>query len=117
MKTKLPPEARIGSELEELLIAQLRYAGLPTPEREFKFSADRGWRLDLVFEPQRVAVEIHGGTWTGGRHVRGGGFQEDRIKINEAQIEGWMVLEFTEKDVRTAAAISVIERALKMRGS
>jgi len=39
-------------------------------------------------------VELHGGTWTGGRHVRGDGFADDREKVNAAQLAGWTVLEY-----------------------
>jgi hypothetical protein len=64
-------------------------------EREYPFCApERGWRFDAAW-PERVAVELHGGTWSQGRHVRGGGFRDDREKMNAATLLGWLVFEFT----------------------
>jgi len=49
--------------------------------------------LDAVWLEWRVAVEVHGGVHAGGRHTRGQGFINDREKMNEAQLLGWIVLE------------------------
>lgn len=101
------------SELEAELAGQIAAAGLPAPTPQYVFHSTRKWRLDFAWPAAMVAAEVHGGTWTRGRHVRGGGFQKDREKMNEAQLLGWLVLEFTDRDVRTGEAVSVIERALK----
>ena len=42
-----------------------------------------------------AAVEIEGGTWSGGRHTRGAGYEADCIKYNIATLKGWRVLRFT----------------------
>jgi hypothetical protein len=102
------------STLEALLAAQLHYAGLPIPTAQYHFARPRLWRFDLAYVDKKIAIEIHGGTWIQGRHVRGEGFHADRVKMNEAQLLGWMVLEFTEADVRNAGAVGVIERALRV---
>jgi len=39
-----------------------------------------------------LAVEVDGGTWTGGRHTRGAGFEADCEKLNAAVIAGFRVL-------------------------
>ena len=41
--------------------------------REYRFHPDRKWRSDFCWpaEDVRLFVEIEGGIWTDGRHVRG----------------------------------------------
>ena len=86
------------------------------PEQQYKFHPKRRWRLDFAWprgweyppwiETENgprgklvlrspVAVELHGGTWSGGRHVRGEGFRKDREKMNAATSTDWRVFEFT----------------------
>ncbi|HEY7313861.1 MAG TPA: hypothetical protein VH643_31215 [Gemmataceae bacterium] len=60
----------------------LQAAGLPPPNREHRFAPPRRWRFDLAWPSLRLALEIEGGTWTGGRHVRGKGYENDREKYN-----------------------------------
>jgi hypothetical protein len=43
----------------------------------------------------RVAVEVMGGTWTGGRHVRGSGYRRDCIKLLHAAELQWQVIYLT----------------------
>ena len=70
-------------------------ATLPTPQREYRFDARRKWRFDFAWVHERLAVEIEGGAYTGGRHARGGGFERDAEKYNAATLAGWRVLRFT----------------------
>ena len=69
--------------------------GAPEPEREYRFAPPRRWRLDFAFPEAMVAVELDGGTWTGGRHVRGSGYAADCEKHNAAVLAGWSVLRLT----------------------
>lgn len=66
-----------------------------TPESEYRFTEARDWRLDYAWPDCRVAVEIEGGAWTGGRHTRGRGFIEDCKKYNSVQLLGWTLLRYT----------------------
>lgn len=92
-------------------------AGLPAPDKEHQFAApDRKWALDLAFVPWHVAVEIQGGVWTHGHHTRGRGFLDDREKINEAQLCGWIVLEVTPEQMESGEVFALVERALLARG-
>ena len=68
-----------------------RAAGLPEPMPEFMF-CERKWRFDWAWPTERIALEVEGGAWTGGRHTRGKGFLGDIEKYNRAQLDGWMVL-------------------------
>lgn len=107
----------------ETLLLQIKGAGLPRPEREYRFDAKRRWRFDLSWRRPHhhlplgnVAVEIHGAIYTQGRHVRGQGFEADREKVNEAQLQGWVVIECTEAQIESGQALSWIERALGVNG-
>jgi hypothetical protein len=63
--------------------------------REHRFAPPRRWRFDLAIPLRMVAVEIDGGTWTGGRHVRGDGYERDCRKLNAATALGWAVYRMT----------------------
>jgi len=103
------------SELEATLAFHIRTAGLPEPEREYRFHPVRRWRFDFAYPDKMIAIECEGGTWSGGRHSRGQGFEDDCIKYNTAAIMGWTVLRFTGKLINNWYAISVIEEALERR--
>lgn len=96
----------------ETLLLQIKLAGLPLPALEHQSHPTRKWRFDLAYPTQQVAIEIHGGIHTQGRHTRGKGFETDREKMNEAQIMGWIVLEVTEAQVESGQALNWVERAL-----
>ncbi|MCZ7539740.1 MAG: hypothetical protein M5U29_07505 [Anaerolineae bacterium] len=74
--------------------------GLPEPEREVMFARSRRWRFDFAWPAQRVAVECDGGTYTGGRHTRGGGYRRDAEKLNAAAALGWRVFRVTADMLR-----------------
>ena len=68
---------------------------------EHRFHPKRRFRFDFAFLSRHVAVEIEGGHWSGGRHVRGTGFERDCEKYNLAASFGWVVLRFTPSMIRT----------------
>ena len=101
------------SELETLFAFQCRAVGLPEPTPQYRFHSKRKWRLDFAWVDLKVAVETHGGTWSRGRHTRGGGFAKDREKMNAAILLGWRVLEFTSDMVSRGEAVEVTEQLIK----
>lgn len=104
------------SEAEELLALQIRAVKLWEPIREYKFDSIRKWRFDFAWPNLRLAVEIEGGIWTGGRHTRGQGFLDDCEKYNQAALVGWMVLRFPTEQINSGEALQFIEAALKLKG-
>lgn len=88
--------------------------GLPAHVRECPGIPGRRFRFDLAWPEQLVAVEIHGGHWTGGRHTRGKGFESDLEKSNLAQLNGWTYLAFTADAAKREPrkCIEVIRKAL-----
>lgn len=89
-----------------------RMASLPVLRREVLFHPERKWRLDFDFVEYPLAIEIDGGTFSGGRHTRGAGYEEDARKINEAEIVGYHVLRFTGAMVKSGEALATTERML-----
>lgn len=89
-------------------------------ERQFKFHPKRKWALDFAFPVMTedglkpwIAVEVDGGTWTGGRHTRGAGYAADCEKLNEAACLGWTVLRVTGDHIKSGQAIDWIRRVLE----
>ncbi len=106
-------EKSASFDYAEALAFELQMSGLPAPQREFLFHKRRKWRFDLAWPDLLIAVEVEGGIWTNGRHVRGEGYEGDCEKYNEAQLAGWMVLRFTPGMIKKGHASDVILKALR----
>ena len=102
------------TNLELLMLAQIRTAGLPEPEQEYRFHPSRKWRFDFAWPDLLLAVEVEGGTWARGRHTRGKGFRGDCIKYGEALILGWQVLRATGDMIEDGTAIEMLVRAFEV---
>lgn len=100
------------SDLEDAMAFQIRVVRLPKPAREYRFHPERRWRFDFAWPQRKVALEVEGGTRTGGRHVRGDGFAADCEKYNTAAIMGWRVLRVTGEMVHDGTAINTLEKLL-----
>lgn len=103
---------RQPSELEfkfSALWALLGRNSAGEPVKEHFFCTGRRWRFDFAWVSEKVAVEIEGGTWSGGRHTRGSGFIKDTEKYNRATEMGWAVLRYTGDDLKKRPA-QVIEQ-------
>ena len=77
-----------------VIFATAQNLGLPAPEREYRFDPKRRWRFDFAWPSLRIAVEIEGGVWVRGRHVRPTGYLADLEKYNRAVVLGWRVLRY-----------------------
>jgi len=86
------------------------WCSLDGPElaTEHRFHPERRWRFDFAHLPTKTAIEINGGVWSGGRHVRGAGYLRDREKINAAQMLGWKVFELGTGQVTTDNVQAII---------
>ena len=102
------------SSLEAEFDLQIRFLP-PFPHmlwREYQFDNKRKWRLDRCWPSKMVAVELEGGVHSGGRHVRGAGFEKDCEKYNAAALAGWKVGRFTAGMVRSGSALEWLKKAL-----
>lgn len=100
----------------QAFVAMCKSHGLPVPIPEYRFDAERRWRLDWAFGPerQRVALEIQGGIFTGGRHVRGAALLREMEKLNAAAVAGFRVLFCTPEQVTTGEIFPVLKAALEI---
>ena len=100
-------KSELEQQFADILHAQCRLHGfaMPDPIREFRFHPSRRWRFDFAWPILKVAVEIDGGTWMGGRHSRGGGQAKSHDKQNAAVCLGWKVLRFTNQHLRDPEAV------------
>ncbi len=97
------------SDAEESLAWQLGAVGIRF-EREVPIAPPRRWRADFVIGS--LLVEVDGGSWTGGRHTTGTGFERDCLKLAEAVILGYRVIRVTPRMVDDGRALALVERAL-----
>ena len=96
-----------------LFEVDMRALGFPEPTPEHRFDPSRRWRFDYAWLPQKLAVEVDGGTFIGGRHSTGAGYRRDCEKLNAAAVAGWRVLRFTPEMLRDGSAIETLEEVLR----
>jgi len=82
------------------------------PHGKPTITADVYWRSDP--DKNEIALEIEGGTYTNGRHVRGSGYRHDCEKYNLAASLGWRVFRATSDMLRDdlPALVAMIAGAL-----
>lgn len=104
------------SDLERLLAFQLRALGITDFEREYHFaeSIGRKWRFDFAFVDRKLAMEVDGAIWSGGRHVRGAGVERDAEKYSAAAALGWRVIRLTRSMVESGEGVRLVEQALAL---
>jgi len=100
----------VTSEPERALATQITWSKLPNPITEHRFAPPRRWRFDLAWPERMLALEIDGGSWSGGRHTTGKGFEADCEKYSEAAVLGWRVIRVTPRMVVDGRALGYIER-------
>jgi very-short-patch-repair endonuclease len=110
---KLAKQAKQEAPTLELLDA-IRAAGMPAPIREFWFakSIKRKWAADLAYPDKMILIEVEGGLYTRGRHVRAVGYENDCEKYNWAQLLGYKVYRFTPGQIKSGDALTIILYAM-----
>ena len=119
MGERVRGDVRSVSALEETFAGMWELLGNGrAPVREYRFDTTRRWRFDFAWPANcgnadcgGVAVETEGGTWSGGRHTRGKGFEADCEKYNAALAQGWLVLRYTAAMLK-ADPIRVAEQVM-----
>lgn len=84
-------------------------------EKEYRFHPERRFRFDYALPDYQIAIEIQGGTWTRGKHVRGKGYERDCEKLNLAQSMGWRVLWYTPQMIENdlAGFINAVDKLVQ----
>ena len=99
-------------QLAPLFYALLEKYQIPRPVPELRFSTARQWRFDWAWPAYLVALEVEGGAWSNGRHVRGKGFLDDCAKYSEAAALGWRLIRVPPDQLCTLETVHLIKRAL-----
>ncbi len=105
----MSPAKKLESDFE----IQLKRAGVVEWERELRFHPDRMWRIYLAWSLYRIAVEIQGVKWSGGRHGRGSGIAKDAEKIANLAIMGWRYIAIPPEAVRSFEGLEWVKDALE----
>ena len=95
------------------MLFQIKSVGLVEPVPELKFDSERKWRFDFAWPDKKTALEIEGGIFNKGRHIRPQGFLKDLEKYNRATELGWKLYRVTPQMVSNGEAIALLERVLK----
>lgn len=82
---------------------------------EYQFCSGRKWRFDFAIIPLRIAVEVEGGTWINGRHIRPQTYLRDIEKYNNAAALGWLLLRTTPQDLYSPQLLELIRAAIRFR--
>lgn len=102
LEAALDARVRVGpteSWLERRMLALLEEAGLPRPvlQRRIARSSGKPARVDFLFEPERVVLEVLGWSFHRPPEVQA----DDMLRAGELQIEGYTVLQITALTLRT----------------
>lgn len=112
-RTPAPPRSKHHRlDGESLMALQLAGVGLEGFVREFRFHPVRKWRFDFAWPEKKLAIEIEGGAFVGGRHTTGAGFRADLEKYNAAALLGWKVLRFLPEWVGDGAALRMVQEVI-----
>lgn len=97
----------------QIFLRLLAARRLPEPVPEHRFAAPRKWRIDWAWPDQKVALEIQGGIFSRGRHVRGGAMLKEWEKLNCGAGLGWRFLFCQPTELCHIRTIDEIEKAIK----
>ena len=80
--------------------------------KEFKFHPVRKWRFDYAIPEHKIALEVEGGVWTGGRHTSSVGFMKDMEKYNTATLMGWRVFRTMPDELYRLKTLNLLKTAI-----
>lgn len=107
-KTKKYPCKNGNSKIYEQLLGGEWWA-------EWPFHPTRKWRFDYACPELKIAIEVDGGIFTGGRHSGGVGQLRDFEKGNAACAMGWYVFHTTPDDMHDLEFRKLVLEAIKAR--
>ena len=83
--------------------------------KEHRFHPSRRWRFDYAITDFKIAIEVDGAVWVGGRHNRAAGYVADMEKLNTAASMGWLVLRITTDDRFYTKTMNLIKSTVEYR--
>jgi very-short-patch-repair endonuclease len=81
---------------------------------EFRFSQEKGYKLDYALPSVKIGVECQGGIWKKGLsgHSSGKGISRDMAKLNLLTANGWHLIQVTSSQLLTSDTIELIKKAI-----
>jgi very-short-patch-repair endonuclease len=104
------------SGLEEAMAKLYADHDVERPQFQYSVWLDDRWRfIDFSYPELKIAIEVDGYE----SHTRYDRFQDDRVRGNELELEGWLVLHFTRQMIlrRQAYVARTTRQALARRRS
>jgi len=86
-------------------------------ERKKAKPRSRRYRLDFAHPETRTGIEIQGAVYSGGRHVRGSGYERDCRKYNIAYTSGWTIFLLTSAMAKDAIWHAMIASHIAARST
>lgn len=80
--------------------------------KEYMFHPTRKWRFDYAMPEHKIAIEVEGGVYTRGRHVRPQGFLGDIEKYNAGTLLGWRIFRVTPDDLLKNKTLNMLKEAI-----
>ena len=97
LKDRTPDGAPKQSDLEDLFWKLVRDFRLPTPISQYPVVLERAsLHVDFAYPDDMVAIECDGYAW----HMDREAFERDRVRDNQLQGQGWIVLRYTWSQIR-----------------
>lgn len=112
IKAKMVAKKRVCTAKTDMLCLLVGSLLRVSVEREFKFHPKRKWRFDYAIPEYKIAIEVEGGVWTGGRHTRSMGFLRDMEKYNAASVLGWRLLRVVPTMLKSSITIQMIQQCI-----
>ena len=85
--------------------------------KEFLFHPTRKWRFDYAVPEHKIAIEVEGGVYTRGRHVRPQGFLGDIEKYNAGTLLGWRIFRVTPDDLLRTKTLNMLKEAISVQNT
>lgn len=105
-------EAKKRKAASNLLIfnSLLGVWNIPNATTEHVFHNERKWRFDYCWPDKKIALEVEGGVFSGGRHTSGAGFMGDMEKYNQAVLYGWKIIRTTPSEFLKTGTLDLIRQ-------
>ncbi|MGL5912790.1 MAG: hypothetical protein ACRCZB_01395 [Bacteroidales bacterium] len=112
VKTKKKPQKPLKQPKTDMFTAICKSDLKIEVVKEHIFHPTRKWRFDYAIPELKIALEVEGGVWTGGRHTRPQGFLGDIEKYNAGALLGWRIFRTTPNDLCKLKTLNMIKEAI-----
>lgn len=111
-KTKKRPQRAKPQEIRDVFTVICKTDLGVECVKEYQFHPTRKWRFDYAIPEHKIALEVEGGVFTNGRHVRPQGFLGDVDKYNCAALMGWRLFRVTPDTLYRTRTINLLKSAI-----